>query len=586
MAETTHTPPRRRDTNSSQRSQASVLFRQRITKSWTSVKPASSSKTCHEQYPSYLLSREKIKGWLEMRYPDIQFNKNKLLHVDDRYIFEVPTGQNLTETERKEIAGLKEKVVETRRAVTPEQRADSDSEEDTYPTALKVWRNRLRDSAGEMFREPGSTVDIPYRDLNSGGELDKRNVFTPADFDEWLGLQFTNDPLDPSRQIVSATKSDPKCRFVYIYGENSRTHLKITKDMLTKILTYHQVMPVYLDFMSVFGEYSDQRDLRFSGFREQSSMKETQTGLVVPEAPIKNVWSIQQAAIHHQFDVIEGTTLWIITKGHLDLQQRFKELTTDMAVYGPRGQGHAYEQYRPEHIQDVQRRQDKINEIVMVLEANVDVMKSLCKFYTDLWTNRHFPQDLKDSCGEDILTFTAQVEDMMYDLKMQIARARVLLKITNDRKEIILQHLQSQSTARMERLNANMEKEAIVVRIITIVTLIYLPATFVSTFFSTDIVKYQNQNGGSPGDGNFSRVALNRWLQVTFPLTAATVLFAYTAWWIADKSTIGEEHPKAPVQAPTNEPRTAGPSRFLRLISLSRTAQQLPTHEPKFFAEP
>ncbi|RDI79394.1 hypothetical protein Vi05172_g10588 [Venturia inaequalis] len=532
----------------------------------------------------------------------------------------------------------------------------------TYPTALKVWRNRLRDSAGEMFREPGSTVDIPYRDLNSGGELDKRNVFTPADFDEWLGLQFTNDPLDPSRQIVSATKSDPKCRFVYIYGENSRTHLKITKDMLTKILTYHQVMPVYLDFMSVFGEYSDQRDLRFSGFREQSSMKETQTGLVVPglrrsgrqfqlcynlkcasliksnkEAPIKNVWSIQQAAIHHQFDVIEGTTLWIITKGHLDLQQRFKELTvrdgrpedilsfdtpgdcfrsslaahliychwstddwrghirwlekviedeTDMAVYGPRGQGHAYEQYRPEHIQDVQRRQDKINEIVMVLEANVDVMKSLCKFYTDLWTNRHFPQDLKDSCGEDILTFTAQVEDMMYDLKMQIARARVLLKITNDRKEIILQHLQSQSTARMERLNANMEKEAIVVRIITIVTLIYLPATFVSTFFSTDIVKYQNQNGGSPGDGNFSRVALNRWLQVTFPLTAATVLFAYTAWWIADKSTIGEEHPKAPVQAPTNEPRTAGPSRFLRLISLSRTAQQLPTHEPKFFAEP
>jgi hypothetical protein len=32
----------------------------------------------------------------------------------------------------------------------------------------------------------------------------------------------------------------------------------------------------------------------------------------------------------------------------------------------------------------------------------------------------------------------------------------------------------------MERLTLNMEKEAIVVRIITIVTLIYLPATFVS----------------------------------------------------------------------------------------------------------
>lgn len=108
-----------------------------------------------------------------------------------------------------------------------------------------------------------------------------------------------------------------------------------------------------------------------------------------------------------------------------------------MAVYGPRGHGQAYEQYKPEHIQDVQRRQDKINEILMVLEANVDVMKSLCKFYTDLKTNQHFPKALKDSCSEDIMAFAAQVEDMIYDLKMQIARATVLVKITSDRKEIV-----------------------------------------------------------------------------------------------------------------------------------------------------
>lgn len=73
----------------------------------------------------------------------------------------------------------------------------------------------------------------------------------------------------------------------------------------------------------------------------------------------------------------------------------------------------------------------------MVLEANVDVMKSLCKFYIDLKTNRHFPKRLKDECGEDIQAFVAQVEDMIYDLKMQIARATVLVKITNDRKEIV-----------------------------------------------------------------------------------------------------------------------------------------------------
>lgn len=88
-------------------------------------------------------------------------------------------------------------------------------------------------------------------------------------------------------------------------------------------------------------------------------------------------------------------------------------------------------------------------------------------------------------------------------------------------------------------------------RVITVVTLIYLPATFVSvrsvlqstsgtlltsgkTFFSTDIVKYQNQNGGSnttvtsgPFMGSFSGIALMRWLQLTLPLTALTLGLGY-----------------------------------------------------------
>ena len=46
--------------------------------------------------------------------------------------------------------------------------------------------------------------------------------------------------------------------------------------------------------------------------------------------------------------------------------------------------------------------------------------------------------------------------------------------------EQIVQHLQGQAADRTERLTLNMEKEAVVVRIITIVTLLYLPGTFVS----------------------------------------------------------------------------------------------------------
>lgn len=54
----------------------------------------------------------------------------------------------------------------------------------TYPTALKVWRKRLQENAPEMFREPGATVHVPYRDLNAAGgkfEWDSRIWSTGSD---------------------------------------------------------------------------------------------------------------------------------------------------------------------------------------------------------------------------------------------------------------------------------------------------------------------------------------------------------------------------------------------------------------------
>ena len=85
---------------------------------------------------------------------------------------------------------------------------------------------------------------------------------------------------------------------------------------------------------------------------------------------------------------------------------------------------------------------------------------------------------------------------------------------------------EDEAAERMHRLNKNMERETIVVRIITVVTLMYLPATFVSTLFSTDIVKYQDDNYPQ---GKFSNTAMNRWLEVTLPLTCATLLIAWAA---------------------------------------------------------
>lgn len=71
----------------------------------------------------------------------------------------------------------------------------------------------------------------------------------------------------------------------------------------------------------------------------------------------------------------------------------------------------------------------------MVLQANSDVLKSLQRFYERLLENQHFP--LKAACREDILDFAMQIEDMIYDSNMQVARAKVLVQITEDRKTLV-----------------------------------------------------------------------------------------------------------------------------------------------------
>lgn len=122
--------------------------------------------------------------------------------------------------------------------------------------------------------------------------------------------------------------------------------------MLVRVLTYHQVMPGYLHFLSAFGQQTRPHSARFSGFREHTALATPLPGQAIHDlgrsgrqlqlcynlksvsctstadtAKREKVWSIRQVALCHQFDIAEGTTLWILTKGAIDLKDRIKEMT-------------------------------------------------------------------------------------------------------------------------------------------------------------------------------------------------------------------------------------------------------------------
>lgn len=117
--------------------------------------------------------------------------------------------------------------------------------------------------------------------------------------------------------------------------------------MLARILTYHQVMPRYLEFLSVFCSQPDARLLSFGGFCEQTSLTKPPRAPVIRDLGrsgqqfqlsynLKAVarkmyaqgWFIHQATFHHQFDAEEGTTLWIVTHGDEAIKERVTEMTT------------------------------------------------------------------------------------------------------------------------------------------------------------------------------------------------------------------------------------------------------------------
>ncbi len=119
--------------------------------------------------------------------------------------------------------------------------------------------------------------------------------------------------------------------------------------------TYHQVMPVFLDFIFPFGRQEYAQDFHFSGFRHETSVTDDDLGLRLPELgrsgreirlcySLKSVepskgqqhwpWSIRQSAVHHSFDVETRRATWIVVKGDQLMKKRIKSATKSLGLSG------------------------------------------------------------------------------------------------------------------------------------------------------------------------------------------------------------------------------------------------------------
>ncbi|KAK3680834.1 hypothetical protein B0T22DRAFT_485738 [Podospora appendiculata] len=288
-------------------------------------------------------------------------------------------------------------------------------------------------------------------------------------------------------------------------------------------------MPDYMDFLSVHSSESPETALRFTAFRSRLVLHGALPGHTIPELGCSgyrlelcyNLKSVFRGQINKSQRV--GQQLGMMTDGAEGKVQ------TEL---GEQGISWSIRQAAVFHRFDVQScshpEVSKGNCFIEAFQFSLNVHLVFAEWATD--ERKWYIQKLEDRV--EAITQSAKLKpESIVQPKSFVASLNEFLAHA---KDLVSQIIQANATAKADALNATMlelternHNEAIAMRVITVVTLLYLPPTFVSTFFSTDVIKFQGDQGLTQ---IFSLLATYRWLQVSLPLMFATLLGSWLCY--------------------------------------------------------
>lgn len=168
-------------------------------------------------------------------------------------------------------------------------------------------------------------------------------------------------------------------------------------------------------------------------------------------------------------------------------------------------------------LQSIQHLEEKANETLLVMEINSNILQELSDYYAGLQQRPIWQDDFGKDTKDSISRFQNAISSSVSDLKIQRSRLSALIRMLGKRKdlvgpdnllfEVLLTHVQlfglldhknvltnqhtsvraQESAEKMEKLTVHMkeialktEEETVSMRIVTYVTLAFLPGTFVS----------------------------------------------------------------------------------------------------------
>ena len=178
------------------------------------------------------------------------------------------------------------------------------------------------------------------------------------------------------------------------------------------------------------------------------------------------------------------------------------------------------ESFSPDDLQHLQHIQDKASEAVLVLKLNLSVMAQMRQCYRKATSSPDFPSYITTSCAQDLGTFDSAVKGYEDAIRMSVMRLDTLIGYIRECKTLVrnhnwklepsLIHIQLQavldwqnkeinkylacqsnvSMMNMERMAWEMndlarktKTETVSMKVITLVTLAFLPGTYISVSY-------------------------------------------------------------------------------------------------------
>lgn len=226
----------------------------------------------------------------------------------------------------------------------------------------------------------------------------------------------------------------------------------------------------------------------------------------------------------------------------------------DNASDAEESDGEPIEVFSFKDMQTIQSIEERANSALLVLRTNADTLGQLKEFYTSLDQFEGWPHDLNEQYRGQTTHFASRVSNVEYDLRLQQARLETLTRLLADRKALLyaifeyqnalvnqeLSNRAQESQRQMEDMTRHMstltektQQETVSMRIITLVTLFFLPGTFISTLMSTPIIQFTSPGNAEPAPSQevFSLQALRLFFTITAPLMVATFIAWYAMYW-------------------------------------------------------